>query len=205
MVTVVIDGKPHQFPKGTERCSRRATPVGADVPFFCYHPGLSSPAVCRQCLVDVKGQPKPVPSCYTPVADKMEVDDQVAAARWTCAGRCSSSRCSTTRSTARSATRPASALLQKHYFDWDAQARAQRRHQGPARPRSSTSARTSCSTRSAASCARAASACATRSRRTAPARDGPARRPRGADHGARAASSTTRTRSTPSTSARSAR
>src|SRR5690348_4637553 len=72
MVTVVIDGKTHQFPKGTvllEACNQ----VGANVPFFCYHAGLTSPAVCRQCLVEVKGQPKPVPSCYTPVADKMEV------------------------------------------------------------------------------------------------------------------------------------
>lgn len=72
MVTVVIDGKPHQFPKGTnllEACNQ----VGSSVPYFCYHPGLSSPAVCRQCLVDVKGSPKPVPSCYTPVVDKMEV------------------------------------------------------------------------------------------------------------------------------------
>lgn len=72
MVTVVIDGKEHKFPKGSnllEACRS----VGADVPFFCYHKGLSSPAVCRQCLVDVKGAPKPVPSCYTPVADKMEV------------------------------------------------------------------------------------------------------------------------------------
>src|SRR5688500_6270958 len=72
MVTVTIDGRQQQFPKGTnllEACNQ----VGCNVPFFCYHPGLSSPAVCRQCLVDVKGQPKPVPSCYTPVADKMEV------------------------------------------------------------------------------------------------------------------------------------
>src|SRR5581483_2747382 len=71
-VTVTIDGRVHHFPKGTnllEACNQ----AGANVPFFCYHPGLSSPAVCRQCLVDVKGQPKPVPSCYTPVADKMEV------------------------------------------------------------------------------------------------------------------------------------
>jgi NADH-quinone oxidoreductase subunit G len=72
MVTVTIDGQAKQFPKGTnllEACNA----TGCDVPFFCYHAGLSSPAVCRQCLVDVKGQPKPVPSCYTPVADKMEV------------------------------------------------------------------------------------------------------------------------------------
>jgi NADH-quinone oxidoreductase subunit G len=71
-VTVLIDGKEHAFPKGTnllEACQS----VGAKIPFFCYHPGLSSPAVCRQCLVEIKGAPKPVPSCYTTVADKMEV------------------------------------------------------------------------------------------------------------------------------------
>jgi NADH-quinone oxidoreductase subunit G len=117
-VTVTIDGKAHQFPKGTnllEACNE----VGANVPYFCYHPGLSAPAVCRQCLVDVKGQPKPVPSCYTPVADKMEVttasprvlDIRRQMLEFTLlnhpidcpicdkAGECS---------------------LQKHYFDWDA-------------------------------------------------------------------------------------
>jgi NADH-quinone oxidoreductase subunit G len=116
-VSVTIDGRQHQFPKGTvllEACNQ----VGANVPFFCYHPGLSSPAVCRQCLVEVKGQPKPVPSCYTPVADKMEVmtaspkalDVRRQMLEFTLvnhpidcpicdkAGEC---------------------LLQKHYFDWD--------------------------------------------------------------------------------------
>ena len=29
--------------------------------------------MCRQCLVEVKGQPKLVPSCYTPVAENMDV------------------------------------------------------------------------------------------------------------------------------------
>jgi NADH-quinone oxidoreductase subunit G len=118
MVNVTIDGQPRQFPKGTnllEACNQ----VGCDVPYFCYHAGLSSPAVCRQCLVDVKGQPKPVPSCYTPVADKMEVttnspkvlDIRRQMLEFTLvnhpidcpicdkAGECS---------------------LQKHYFDWDA-------------------------------------------------------------------------------------
>jgi NADH-quinone oxidoreductase subunit G len=117
-VTVTIDGKTHTFPKGTnllEACNQ----VGCNVPYFCYHAGLSSPAVCRQCLVEVKGQPKPVPSCYTPVADKMEVK---TSSSWVLdirrqmleftllnhpidcpicdkAGECT---------------------LQKHYFDWDA-------------------------------------------------------------------------------------
>jgi NADH-quinone oxidoreductase subunit G len=117
-VTVVIDGKSHQFPKGTvllEACNA----VGAEVPFFCYHAGLSSPAVCRQCLVDVKGQPKPVPSCYTPVADKMEVATK-------------SPRALDVRRQMLEFTlvnhpidcpicdKAGECLLQKHYFDWDA-------------------------------------------------------------------------------------
>ena len=118
LVTVTIDGRTHQFPKGTvllEACNA----VGANVPFFCYHPGLSSPAVCRQCLVDVKGQPKPVPSCYTPVADKMEVATQ-------------SPRALDVRRQMLEFTlvnhpidcpicdKAGECLLQKHYFDWDA-------------------------------------------------------------------------------------
>jgi NADH dehydrogenase/NADH:ubiquinone oxidoreductase 75 kD subunit (chain G) len=71
-VKMVIDGQAHEFPAGLtilEACQR----VGIKVPFFCWHPGLSAPAVCRQCLVEIKGFPKPIPSCYTAVADKMEV------------------------------------------------------------------------------------------------------------------------------------
>lgn len=72
LVTIKVDGREVQVKKGTnvlEACLLH----GVDVSYFCYHPGLSSPAVCRQCLVEVVGQPKLVPSCYTPVADKMEV------------------------------------------------------------------------------------------------------------------------------------
>src|SRR6476659_9123265 len=72
-VTVKIDGKPVTVKKGTN-ILEAAKQAGIDIPFFCYHPGLSSPAVCRQCLVGVKGQPKLIPSCYTPVAEGMEVD-----------------------------------------------------------------------------------------------------------------------------------
>lgn len=71
-VTIKVDGAEVQVPKGTnvlEACAQ----VGKEISSFCYHAGLSSPAVCRQCLVEVAGQPKLVPSCYTPVADKMEV------------------------------------------------------------------------------------------------------------------------------------
>ena len=118
MVTVTIDGKAHQFPKGTvllEACNA----VGSDVPFFCYHAGLSSPAVCRQCLVDVKGQPKPVPSCYTMVADKMEVT--------TASPRVLDIRRQMLEFTLLNhpidcpiCDKAGECTLQKHYFDWDA-------------------------------------------------------------------------------------
>ena len=59
-VKLKIDGREVEVARGTnllEACLQS----GVDVSYFCYHPGLSSPAVCRQCLVDVKGQPKLVP------------------------------------------------------------------------------------------------------------------------------------------------
>jgi NADH-quinone oxidoreductase subunit G len=118
MVTVTIDGVARQVPKGTiliEACNQ----AGAEVPFFCYHKGLSSPAVCRQCLVDVKGQPKPVPSCYTPVADKMEVT--------TASPRVLDIRRQMLEFTLLNhpidcpiCDKAGECTLQKHYFDWDA-------------------------------------------------------------------------------------
>ena len=117
-VTVTIDGHPRQFPKGTnllEACNQ----AGAEVPSFCYHAGLSSPAVCRQCLVDVKGQPKPVPSCYTPVTDKMEVI--------TASPRVLDIRRQMLEFTLLNhpidcpiCDKAGECTLQKHYFDWDA-------------------------------------------------------------------------------------
>src|SRR5262245_46530435 len=71
-VTLKIDGETITVPKGTN-VLEAAKEIGVESSSFCYHPGLSSPAVCRQCLVEVKGAPKPVPACYTPVAENMEV------------------------------------------------------------------------------------------------------------------------------------
>jgi NADH-quinone oxidoreductase subunit G len=117
-VTLIIDGQSVTVPKGTmliEACNQN----GADVPFFCYHAGLTSPAVCRQCLVDVKGQPKPVPSCYTPVADKMEV--------FTKSPRALDVRRQMLEFTLVNhpidcpiCDKAGECLLQKHYFDWNA-------------------------------------------------------------------------------------
>jgi NADH-quinone oxidoreductase subunit G len=73
LCTIKLDGREVQAQKGAnllEVCLAH----GVDVSYFCYHPGLSSPAVCRQCLVEVVGQPKLVPACFTPIADKMEIN-----------------------------------------------------------------------------------------------------------------------------------
>lgn len=77
-VTLTIDGRSVTVPAGT-KILEAARSAGISISYFCYHPGLSAPAVCRQCLVEVVGQPKPVPSCYVPVAEKMEVRTQSAA------------------------------------------------------------------------------------------------------------------------------
>ena len=66
-VTLTIDGQEVIVPKGTT-ILQAAQGMGTDVPHYCYHPGLSAPAMCRLCLVEVEGAPKLLPSCTTQVA-----------------------------------------------------------------------------------------------------------------------------------------
>jgi len=61
-VTLTIDGQEVTVPKGTTLL-KAAEAIGTKVPHYCFHPGLSSPAMCRLCLVEVEGWPKLVPSC----------------------------------------------------------------------------------------------------------------------------------------------
>jgi NADH-quinone oxidoreductase subunit G len=55
MPEVFIDGKRYEY-EGDQRLLQFIQDQGLEVPFFCYHPSLSAPANCRQCLVKV-GQP----------------------------------------------------------------------------------------------------------------------------------------------------
>jgi NADH-quinone oxidoreductase subunit G len=55
-------------PRGTT-VLQAAEAVGIRVPHYCYHPGLSSPAQCRLCLVEVEGAPKLAASCVTEAQD----------------------------------------------------------------------------------------------------------------------------------------
>jgi hypothetical protein len=62
LVTLTIDGVEVQVPKGT-LIIRAAEQLGTIVPRFCDHPLLDPVGACRQCVVEVEGQPKPVMSC----------------------------------------------------------------------------------------------------------------------------------------------
>lgn len=71
-VTLTIDGQEVTVPKGSN-VIEAVRHLGSDVSAFCYHPGLSVVAVCRQCLVKIEGAPKLTPSCQAIATDGMVV------------------------------------------------------------------------------------------------------------------------------------
>ncbi len=56
---------------------RAAEQIGVQIPRFCDHPLLEPVGACRQCLVEVEGQRKPVASCTVPVTPDMVVRTQL--------------------------------------------------------------------------------------------------------------------------------
>ncbi|WP_412061698.1 2Fe-2S iron-sulfur cluster-binding protein [Rubrivirga sp. IMCC45206] len=97
MPTVTIDGQAHEVEQG-QKVLQLCLNEGTEVPHFCYHPALSVPANCRQCLVkagtpmvdretrepvlEADGSPKInyfpklMPSCALDVAEGMVVHTQ---------------------------------------------------------------------------------------------------------------------------------
>src|SRR5215510_1435683 len=75
MVTVTIDGADVSVPKGT-LVIRAAELIGIQIPRFCDHPLLDPVGACRQCLVEVEGQRKPMASCTTTCTPDMVVHTQ---------------------------------------------------------------------------------------------------------------------------------
>jgi NADH-quinone oxidoreductase subunit G len=76
MVTLTIDGVEISVPKGT-LVIRAAELMGIQIPRFCDHPLLDPVGACRQCLVEVEGQRKPLASCTTVATDDMVVRTQL--------------------------------------------------------------------------------------------------------------------------------
>src|SRR5215471_5669388 len=97
MPSFKLDGKPIPFEPG-DSIINAARKAGVEIPHYCWHPGLSAPANCRMCLVEIKppaGQrplqldvlqldarsgdyryvqkPKLQPACQYPAVDGQEV------------------------------------------------------------------------------------------------------------------------------------
>ena len=80
MPTVIVDGKEIEI-GADERlnCIEAARRAGAEIPHYCWHPGLSVVASCRMCLIEtgtrdaasgkIAMMPKLVPACQTPAKD----------------------------------------------------------------------------------------------------------------------------------------
>ncbi|TQR88089.1 NADH-quinone oxidoreductase subunit G [Mycobacterium hodleri] len=76
MVSLTIDDHQISVPKGT-LVIRAAELMGIQIPRFCDHPLLEPVGACRQCLVEVEGQRKPMASCTITVTPDLVVRTQL--------------------------------------------------------------------------------------------------------------------------------
>lgn len=72
MAKLKIDGIETTVPEGMT-VLEAARKIGISIPALCQHPKLTPFGGCRLCLVEIKGFPRPVTSCTTPVSEGMEV------------------------------------------------------------------------------------------------------------------------------------
>ncbi|MGH3130701.1 MAG: 2Fe-2S iron-sulfur cluster-binding protein, partial [Gaiellaceae bacterium] len=73
VVTVTVDGRAIEIPKGTGLVET-AMAAGIEIPVFCYEPRLGPPVgACRMCLVEIEGMPKLQAGCTLAAADGMVV------------------------------------------------------------------------------------------------------------------------------------
>jgi NADH-quinone oxidoreductase subunit G len=69
LVTVTIDGREIQVPKG-QGMVETALDAGIEIPVFCYEPRLGAPVgACRMCLCEVEGMPKLQAACTMTAQD----------------------------------------------------------------------------------------------------------------------------------------
>ncbi|MBV9485772.1 MAG: NADH-quinone oxidoreductase subunit G, partial [Frankiaceae bacterium] len=76
LVKATIDGIEVSVPKGT-LIIRAAEMIGIQIPRFCDHPLLDPVGACRQCIVEVEGQRKPLASCTVTVDEGMVIKTQL--------------------------------------------------------------------------------------------------------------------------------
>ena len=71
-VHIKINGIPHEVEEGTTILDA-AKRVQVKIPTLCYHPDLPAWAACGLCVIRVKGSPKMMRACATPVSEGLEV------------------------------------------------------------------------------------------------------------------------------------
>jgi NADH-quinone oxidoreductase subunit G len=72
MPKCIIDGKELEFTAG-ENMIEIAKRGGIEIPYFCYHPGLTVVAQCRMCAVEIEKMPKLQTACSTAPSDGMVI------------------------------------------------------------------------------------------------------------------------------------
>ena len=72
MVRLTVDGNPLEAAEGSLLLDALSA-AGKAVPHLCHDKRLTPSGACRLCLVQVQGQPRPVASCTTEVAEGMVV------------------------------------------------------------------------------------------------------------------------------------
>src|SRR4051812_48941273 len=106
-VTLTIDGRQVTVEKG-KTVLQAAIESGISVPYYCYHPGISIDGSCRVCIVKIEKMAKLQTSCSTVCAEGMIVSTRTPDVVEARAGVFEFLLVNT-RSTARCATRAASA------------------------------------------------------------------------------------------------
>ncbi|KAL9188838.1 hypothetical protein ACHAXT_007216 [Thalassiosira profunda] len=72
LIGLKVDGHPVQVAKGATLLDA-INKSNSHVPTLCYHPEFEPRAMCRMCLVDVRGEKKPVPACRTKAEEGQEI------------------------------------------------------------------------------------------------------------------------------------
>lgn len=80
MIKLMVNGRAVELEAGAT-VLEAARAVGVSIPTLCSYPGLPSHAVCRMCLVEINGDPKPQPACVTLIKDGDQVETETDALR----------------------------------------------------------------------------------------------------------------------------
>jgi len=72
LIQLSVNGRGVEVPEGATLLQAART-AGVHLATLCHHPRLPSHAVCRMCLVEVRGQSRPVPACVTPAEEGQAV------------------------------------------------------------------------------------------------------------------------------------